>query len=119
MSVDSKIVSAIDPFDYDVDNAVSFTKNKTYFAFNYTVIPADFADDAPCHERYLVQVHFFCPLNVNITGLKKSVRQRLYAAGFTWPSITDASDENSRHIVFECEIAEGVDTDGVDDDNGT
>ena len=117
MSVDARIMTALTPFGYDIDNAVSFTKNKTYFAFNYTVIPVDFGDDAPWHERFLVQVHFFCPLNVNITALKTSVCRALFAAGFTWPSIMNASDENGRHIVFECEIAEGVDADGDDDDN--
>lgn len=118
MSVDEKIVGALATFGYDVANNVSYSKNKTYFAFNYTVIPSDFADDAPQHERYLVQVHFFCPLNVNITSFKKSARKALCAAGFTWPSITDASDENGRHIVFECEIAEGVNADGDDDNDG-
>ncbi len=112
MSVDAKIVAALNPLGFDVENSVSFTKNKTYFAFNYSVIPADFADDAPQHERFLVQVHFFCPLNVNITKQKKIICRALFAAGFTWPEVTDASDENGRHIVFECEIAEGVDADG-------
>ena len=109
MSVDERIKTALDYFRYDVSNKISYAKDATYFAFNYTVIPSDYADDAPCHERYLVQVHFFCPLNVNITGLKKRVRQRLYAAGFTWASVEDLSDENGRHIVFEFEDAEGVD----------
>ena len=119
MSVDAKIVAVLDPFGHDVDNSVSFTKDKTYFAFNYSVIPEDFADDAPQHERFLVQVHFFCPLNVNITKQKKNICHALFAAGFTWPEITDASDENGRHIVFECEIAEGVDSNGNDDDKRT
>ena len=112
MSVDAKIVAALEPFGCDVDNSVSFAKDKTYFTFNYSVIPTDFADDAPQHERYLVQVHYHCPLNVNITAIKTAIRRALYAAGFTWPSITDASDENGRHTVFECDIADGVDVYG-------
>lgn len=116
MSVDARLVAALDPFGYDVENGVSFSKNRTYFAFTYFTIPADYADDEPCHERCLVSVHFFCPLDVNVTALKKTVRQALYAADFTWPSIVDASDENGRHLVFECEIAEGVETDGADGD---
>ncbi len=112
MSIDARIKSALDTFKYDVSNKISYAKDATYFAFNYTVIPADYADDAPCHERYLVQVHFFCPLNVNITSLKQRIRQKLYAAGFTWATIEDLTDENGRHIVFECEDAEGVDLNG-------
>lgn len=116
MSFDAMIVAALEPFGFDVENGVSFSKDKTYFAFTYSTIPADYADDAPCHERYLVSVHFFCSLSLNVTALKKGARKALFAAGFTWPSIADASDENGRHLIFECEIAEGVDTDGEDGD---
>ena len=112
MSVDSRIVAALTPLGYNVANTVSYAKGKTYFAFNYETVPADFGDDAPQHERYLIQIHFFCPLNVNITSTKRSVKQMLYASGFTWPSTEDASDSDGRHIVFECEVSEGVDLDG-------
>lgn len=119
MSVEAMIVAALTGFGYDVANSVSYSKNKTYFAFHDTVIPADYGDDTPQHERHLVQVHFFCPLNVNITTMKTSIRRALYAAGFSWASVTDASDGDGRHIVFECETADGVNTDGDDDDGRT
>ena len=35
-------------------------------------------------------------------------RQALFQAGFTWPRSEDASDQDGRHFVFECETAEGV-----------
>lgn len=114
MSVDARIKNALSVFGYDISNSVSYAKEDTYFSFSYTVIPADFGDDAPCHERNLVTVNLFCPLNVNITSLKQRIRQRLYAAGFTWATIADASDGNGRHTVFECEDAEGVDVNGDD-----
>lgn len=114
MTVDARIVSALSPFGDDVENAISHSTDRQYYAFNYTTIPTDFADDAPGHERYLVQVHFFAPLAANITARKLATKRALYTAGFTWPQETDATNENGRHIVLECEIAEGVDVDGDD-----
>lgn len=116
MSVEEKITAALAGFGLDVSNGVSFEGLAPYFTFNCATVPADFGDDAPGHELYLVQVHLFAPLNVNITALKRQVKRALYAAGFTWPSLTDATGSLSRrdrpeerHIVFECEIsAEGA-----------
>ena len=109
MTVDERLTAALSHLGFDIDNAVGFSKNDTYFTFNYTTLPIAFADDAPHYERYLVQVHFFAPLDMNVSKHKRSIKQALMDAGFTWPSTTDASDEDGRHIVFECEIAEGVD----------
>ena len=38
---------------------------ESYIVFNYSTLGACYADDAPGFERYLVQVHFFCPAGVN------------------------------------------------------
>ena len=112
MTVDERLTAALAPFGYDIDNAVGFSKHDIYFTFNYNTLPLGFADDAPHYEGYLVQVHFFAPLDMNVSKLKQKIKRALLDAGFTWPSTTDASDEDGRHIVFECEIAEGVDEDG-------
>jgi hypothetical protein len=38
--------------------------------------------------------------------MKRSIRRALIGAGFTPPSVVDASDtaDRTRHLVFECEI---------------
>ena len=118
MSIDALIRSALIGFGDPVENGVSLADVPRYYVFNYTTIPIDFGDDTPQHDRYLVQVHLFAPLTENITARKRETKRALYRAGFTWPSTEDASDSGSRHIVFECEIAEGVDVDGDDDDDG-
>lgn len=112
MTVDERLTTALAPFGDDIDNAVGFSRHDRHYAFNYAILPTAFADDAPHYERYLVQVHFFAPLNENVSKRKRQTKQALFDAGFTWPSITDASDEDGRHIVFECEIAEGIGEDG-------
>lgn len=118
MTVDSRIRQALQPFGDDVYNTVSLSKNKRYYVFNVATIPADFGDDTPQHERNLVQVHLYAPLVEDITARKAATKRALYAAGFTWPAVTDASDKDGRHIVFECEDAEGVNADGDHDDDG-
>lgn len=112
MTVDKRIRDALTPFGDEVYNGVSYATGGRYYVFSYVTIPADFGDDGPEHERYLVQVHFFAPLGENITARKKATCRALRAAGLTWPETQDASDSEKRHIVFECEIAEGVDGDG-------
>ena len=111
MSVDELLRSTLLAFGDPVENAVYHGKAKRYYTFNYSTVGDDFADDAPGHERYLVQAHFFAPLDENVTARVKATKKALFAAGFTWPETFNASDGDGRHIVFECEIAEGVDTD--------
>ena len=48
-----------------------------YFVWNYSVIPTVWAESRPVD------------------------------AGFTWPSLTDASDEDGQHWVLECEYTDG------------
>lgn len=108
MSVDERLTAALMPLGLDIENSVSFSHEHRYIAFNYETVPATFADDAPNLEKYLVQVHLFTPLNENINKLKRGIKRALFNGGFTWPSTQDASDENGRHVVFECEDVEPI-----------
>lgn len=83
---------------------------ETYLVFNYTTMPTHFADDAPLHERYLIQVHLFAPLENNTTALERQIKRALADNEFDYPSTVDASDESrqgnagaTRHLVFETE----------------
>lgn len=109
MSVDSKIKSALSTFGDPVENTEYKGEAARYYVFNYSSTGADFADDEPGHEKYFVQVHLFAPLCENLTKRIKQTKRALFDAGFTWPEMVNASDGDWRHLVFECEIAEGVD----------
>ena len=115
MSVESRIVSALKPRGYPIENAVYHGNAKKYYTYLDNTVPTDFADDAPQHEIHLVSVHFFAPLSGNISDDIQATKRALRRAGFTWPEVVNASDGNGRHIVFECEDAEGVDVDGEDE----
>ncbi len=107
MSVNSRIIAALDLGIPCVP--VVYTGAATeYITFNYATLPDDFGDDAPAHERYLIQVHYVCPLSTNPIPKQNVIKQKLVAAGFTWPEMTPAGDGTIQHYTFECEDAEGV-----------
>lgn len=108
MTVDAALKNALDGFGFPVEKSVYMGKEKTYFTFNYATYGNNFADDAPQNETYLVQVHFFAPLGGNILKQVKNVKKALFNNDFTWAETTDATDENGRHIVFECETTKGT-----------
>ena len=112
MSVDKTIRDTLLPFGVPVENSVYMGEAKSYFVFNYTSLGADFGDDEPGHERFLVQAHYYAPLTENVTGRIKAAKQALFNAGFTWPEVTNADDNEGRHRVLECEIAEEADVHG-------
>lgn len=64
------------------------------------------ADEKPVNEVSEVMIHYFLPRNKAYTTTRKSIRQLLLAADFTWPTVTviEEPDGKTRHIVFECEI---------------
>lgn len=78
-----------------------------YLTWNYTEIPVVFADSLPHAARYLVQVHYYLPPKADPNPIKQQLRLALTGAGCTWPSITNASDKEGQHYVFECEYADG------------
>ena len=81
--------------------------------FNYTVMPESFFDDTPVYDRYLIQVHYFCPINDDSVAVRKSIRKALFAAGFTYPDETTVGTglhqaSKEQHYCFECEYLEAI-----------
>lgn len=78
-----------------------------YITFNWADDRAeDFGDDIPTEDVAYMQIHYICPWSKDYKETKRSIRQLLHTAGFTWPEVTDASEESARirHFVYECEI---------------
>lgn len=111
MSIQKMIVAALKPFGDPVQQGIyvpADADKEKYYTFNIEEIPADHADDAPHHEINLVQVHFFCPETFNSVSRVTETKQALFAAGFTWATKVDATDEDGQHLIFECQVASGV-----------
>lgn len=79
-----------------------------YCTYNATELPAGFGDDAPQAVRYLLQLHYFCPLTGNPLPTVRQLQAAVLAAGFTYPSMEDASDLDGRHYVLEFEGVSGI-----------
>ena len=99
------VVSVCVPDVYDPDPTE--TPADKYCIFNYTEMPDDFGDDAPGAMRYLCQLHYYAPLGVNTISTRKELRRALHGAGFTYPSVDNATDGDAQHFIFEFEDCDG------------
>lgn len=112
VSVEARIVAALSPFGDPVEKsllyAASNKRPRRYYTFVCQSIGDAYGDDEPGCERWLVQVHLFAPLGENCIRRAGATKRALFAAGFTWPRMVDATDQDGQHYVFECETAADV-----------
>lgn len=107
MSTFEKIVQAIEKFHYPYAPDVYTGGDERYFTYNYvTDKGAIWGDNGAEAVTADIQLHFFLPAADNFIKIKKEIRNALTEAGFTFPEITVLKEEDTRHIVFECEIEE-------------
>lgn len=114
VSVEKKLTAALAPFGDPVEAALLYASAQDlperYYTFSCSSSGDDFGDDEPGCERWMVSVHFFAPLDENVVKRVRKTKLALFRAGFTWPHCEDASDQDGRHFVFECETVEGAET---------
>lgn len=112
VSVEAQIVAALGGFGGPVEKSLLYAaankRPRRYYTFIVQSFGDAYGDDEPGCERWLAQVHLFAPLSDNCIRRAAQTKQALFAAGFTWPSMVDASDQDGQHYVFECETAAGV-----------
>ncbi len=108
MSINSIIINTLSPVSLPVEPDEYTGAGDEYITFNYNSQGDDFADDIPQHERYSMQVHYVCPSGKNSISIREQIKQLLFGAGFTWPTVTDATDSDGQHWIFECEYLMGV-----------
>lgn len=114
MSVASDIIAAVAFTGYPVQQGSYDGVATTYFTLRMDSIPTNYADDRPQHDRWLIQLHFFAPFSLNTTTLRRTIREALFAAGYSYPALVDASenarasDGTEQHIVFEFEALEAI-----------
>jgi hypothetical protein len=106
--LDSKIVTAVEPLVPVCVPGIYTGEAEEYCTFNYSEIPVGFGDNRPHAMRYLVQLHWFLPLKQRPHPKKKALRRALMSVrGFTTPTITDATDGDGQHYVYEFEAVDG------------
>lgn len=106
MSTDAAIKAALDGILPLYPNLYTGDELR-YIVYNYSTIPDVFGDSVPHAARYFVQVHLYLPSKENPNQYKLTISRALNANGFTWPSITNASDGDGQHYTFECNYVNG------------
>ena len=107
MVIDEQIVAAVTPVvaecvpDHYTGDALE------YCTYNFDELPVAHGDNQPHAIRYLVQLHWYLPLGRRPLTTKRALRRAILAAGFTYPSVENASDELGQHFVFEFEAVDG------------
>lgn len=108
MSLDERLRSLLLQFGYEVQQGVYTGKHEQYITFNYTAVPISFSDDLPEWEKYLIQIHLYCPLAANPNPLIRKIKAALVESDFTYPEIYHDDDNKCRHSIIETEWAEEV-----------
>ena len=108
MNTFEKIVHAIEKFRLPLCAGCLYRRRRRhFFTYNYaTDKGAIWGDNGAEAVTADIQLHFFLPAADNFIKIKKEIRNALTEAGFTFPEITVLKEEDTRHIVFECEIEE-------------
>lgn len=107
MTINQRIINALTGICSVIVPQVYTGEAPEYIVFNYSEYPLAFADDEPQSIGYSVQVHLFMPLKANPNTKKTAIKNALYAAGFTYPSIQDVTDEG-QHYVVETTYSEAI-----------
>ena len=110
MSIEARIRAALLPIVPIVEPDRYSGEATTYIVFRYDEIPALHCANRGSMVRYVLSISLYLPLRPRAAGestnpraLKRRIKAALEAAGCTTPSITDASDDEGRLYVFECE----------------
>lgn len=103
MNVETALKAAISPLFPYAPNVYT-GKELEYVVWNCYTISEVYAEEKPAAARYPTMVHYYLPHGKNPNPGKLALQQALFAAGFTWPSIANASDSEGQHYVLECDF---------------
>lgn len=109
MSFDSRMRDKLIPIVPIVEPNIYEGDALEYIIFAYGERGDCFGDNGPEEIVLSVQVHYFLPNGENPRTKKRLIRQALFDLGGTCPEITNASDKDGQHYVFEFECAEEED----------
>lgn len=109
MSFDSRLRDKLIPIVPVVEPNIYEGDAIEYIIFAYGERGDCFGDNGPEEIVLSAQVHYFLPNGENPRAKKRLIRQALFDLGGTCPEITNASDKDGQHYVFEFECAEEED----------
>lgn len=108
MTLNESIIAAVTPVIPVCVPDIYRGEAEEYCTFNYSELPEGFGDDMPTLSRCAVQLHYYCPEGRDSQKARRALKLAILEADFTAPEITNASDKDGQHFVFEFEALGGV-----------
>lgn len=78
-----KDIAPVYPWELDEEDQDERTTRR--ILFNYNTVPDIFGDNAPAYEKYLIQVHYFCPRGEDSVETRKRIKMALFGMAEDWP----------------------------------
>lgn len=87
--------------------------------FNYNIVPDIFGNNAPVFEKYLVQVHYFCPRGENSLEARQKIKRIIFELSEQWADETlvqrvSKKAPEEQHYCFEFEYLISIKWGGED-----
>lgn len=110
MTLDEKLVAAVSPVVAIVRPASYLPapgeEVEEYCTYNSSELPRVHASGAPRRLLRLYQLHYYRRDRADPKPTLNRLKHEIFASWFTYPSITDVSDEDGLHWVLEFEGSE-------------
>ncbi len=105
------------PWELDEENGDERPQRR--ILFNYNTVPDTYGDNAPAYEKYLIQVHYFCPKGEDSVENRDLIKRALFAVSEEWPEELLVHQENKQapeeqHYCFEFEYLLPIDWGNTD-----
>lgn len=93
-------------YPWELDEEDGDDRKTRRILFNYNTIPDTFGDNAPAFEKYLIQVHYFCPKGENSLKIRKRIKAALFEMTEDWPEEIQVTRQgkaapDEQHYCFE------------------
>lgn len=70
---------------WELDEEDGEKRSRRRILFNYNTVPDIFGDNAPVFEKYLIQVHYFCPKGENSIEARQKIKMAVFTLTEEWP----------------------------------
>lgn len=107
MSFEDRLENAVTPIVPVCVHGIYTGTSETYCTYDFSESGTLFGDDQPQCVAYSASLHLILPLRSDPRSIKRNLRRALMQAGFLVGMITDASDEDTLHYVFDLEDFDG------------
>lgn len=105
--INKSIMDALKPICPNVYPDVYTGKETEYIVFTYDIRPMNHGDNRPFNITYDCRVHYLCPLKKDAIQTRIAIMEALFNMDdefVTYPSETNATDEEGQHFVYEFEV---------------